>query len=121
MKLADKHQPPRSSPRRRPASDPLAGLRNIGPAMRADLALLGIETLAQLAASEPGALYAALQVKTGQRQDPCVWDVFAAAIHQARTGQARDWWTFTPLRKAQQAAGRCPTLAPPGPKPRRRV
>lgn len=85
--------------------DPLARLRNIGPAMRADLALLGIETLEQLAASEPDALYLALARRTGQRQDPCVWDTFAAAIHQARTGEARDWWSFTPLRKQRQAAG----------------
>ncbi|MFO1285882.1 MAG: helix-hairpin-helix domain-containing protein [Rubrivivax sp.] len=91
--------------------------------MRADLALLGIETLAQLAAEEPDALYAALQAKTGQRQDPCVWDVFAAAIHQARTGEARDWWTFTPQRKARQAAGRFPASPllpePPRAKPRK--
>lgn len=117
------HATPRSEPRsgpprRRTAGDPLAGLRNIGPAMRADLALLGIETLAQLAAEEPDALYAALQVKTGQRQDPCVWDVFAAAIHQARTGEARDWWTFTPQRKARQAAGRFP-VSPVPPEPSR--
>lgn len=89
------------APRR---DDPLSRLRNIGPAMRADLALLGIETLEQLAASEPDALYLALARKTGQRQDPCVWDTFAAAIHQARTGEARDWWSFTPLRKQRQAA-----------------
>jgi hypothetical protein len=40
--------------------------------------------------------------------DPCVWDVFAAAIHQARTGESRDWWTFTPERKRRQALGEFP-------------
>ncbi|MCW5632829.1 MAG: mitomycin resistance protein [Rubrivivax sp.] len=93
--------------------DALSGLRNIGPAMRADLALLGVDTLEQLAACEPDALYAALQARTGRRQDPCVWDVFAAVIHQARTGEALDWWAFTPVRKRLQAAGRFPPSAPP--------
>lgn len=116
-KLARKHAQPRQGPRSAAASDPLTGLRNIGPAMRADLALLGIGTLEQLAASEADQLYAALQARTGQRQDPCVWDTFAAAIHQARTGEARDWWAFTPLRKRRQAAGLFPP-APAAPSPR---
>jgi hypothetical protein len=52
----------------------LLALKNIGPATRRDLELLGISTIAQLARREPDALYAALERKTGQRQDPCVWD-----------------------------------------------
>lgn len=98
-----------STARTRPraaASDPLLRLRNVGPAMRADLSLLVIDTLEQLAACEPDDLYLALQRQTGRRHDPCVWDTFAAAIHQARTGEALDWWTFTPLRKLRQAEGR---------------
>lgn len=79
---------------------PLAQLRNIGPAMLGDFELLGIKTLDQLAAQEPYTLYRRLEKKTGQRQDPCVLDTFMAAIHQARTGEALDWWTFTPQRKA---------------------
>jgi len=80
-------------------------VRNIGPAARADLAILGITTIEQLAASDPDQLYASLQVKTARKHDPCVWDVFAAAIHQARTGEPRDWWTFTSERKRRQALG----------------
>jgi hypothetical protein len=30
---------------------------------------------------------------------PCVEDVFAAAIHQARTGEALDWWIFSRQRR----------------------
>ena len=81
--------------------NPLAALRNVGPATLADFALLGIVTLDQLAAAEPDGLYQELQRLTGSRQDPCVWDVFAATIHQARTGEARDWWAFTAVRKAR--------------------
>lgn len=84
---------------------PFAGLRNVGPAARKDLAVLKIGTLEALAASYPDELYRRLQIETGTRHDPCVWDVFAAAIHQARTGEARDWWAFTAIRKERQARG----------------
>ena len=93
---------------RRAGADPFKGLRNVGPAARADLATLGITSLAQLAASDPDRLYTRLQVETTARHDPCVWDVFAAAIHQARTGKPRDWWMFTPERKRRQASGEFP-------------
>jgi hypothetical protein len=87
--------------RRRPASvgDPLKGLRNIGPAARADLAVLGISSIEQLAACDPDELYSRLQLETARKHDPCVWDVLAAAIHRARTGEPRAWWTFTRERK----------------------
>nr|WP_243444214.1 helix-hairpin-helix domain-containing protein [Acetobacter persici] len=39
-------------------------------------------------------------------------DVFAAAIHQARTGEARNWWSFTPQRKARQQDGSFPVYSP---------
>ena len=83
---------------------PLAALRNVGPAMLRDFKMLGITSVDELAACEPDDLYQRLQDKTGQRQDPCVWDVFAATIHQARTGEAFNWWAFTPVRKARQPA-----------------
>jgi len=81
--------------RKHSAADAFVGLRNIGPAARADLDILGIASIEQLAASDPDQLYALLQIKTARKHDPCVRDVFAAAIHQARTGESRDWWTFT--------------------------
>jgi Pathogenicity locus len=87
-----------------PATIPLSHLRNVGPAALGDFALLGIETVAQLAECEADTLYQELQIRTGQRQDPCVWDVFAAAIHQARTGEALNWWAFTAGRKARFSA-----------------
>lgn len=98
----------RRHPAARPQADELLALKNIGPAMRRDLELLGIASVAQLARREPDALYRALARKTGQRQDPCVWDTFAAAIHQARTGEARPWWHYTPERKRRQAEGEFP-------------
>ena len=88
----------------------LAGLRNIGKAMLADFALLGISSVDQLAHEEADILYTRLCIATGTRHDPCVHDTFAAAIHQAKTGEGRDWWSFTPLRKARQKAGTFPQL-----------
>lgn len=100
----------------------LRDLRNIGKAMLADFAVLGIESVAQLAAADADVLYERLQVKTGKRHDPCVWDTFAAAIHQARTGEARDWWVFTAVRKQRVSEGRFPpNFVPPSqPAPRKR-
>ena len=84
----------------------MCALANIGPAMRADFALLGIDSIAQLAKQDADELYVRLSRLTGCRQDPCVWDTFAAAIHQAKTGEARAWWTYTPVRKERQIKGK---------------
>jgi hypothetical protein len=88
---------------------PLSSLRNVGPATLKDLELLGITTVEQLARAEPDELYERLQQITGQRHDPCVWDVFAAIIHEARTGEKTDWFEWSVRRSST-----CP------PKPRRR-
>ena len=91
------------TPRRR---DELLALRNIGPAMRRDFTLLGIRTVRQLARCRAERLHKRLEQLTGQRQDPCVLDTFAAAIHQARTGEALPWWLFSRARKRQAAPAR---------------
>lgn len=83
----------------------LCDLANVGPAALGDFAVLGIETVAQLATYQPGDLFLNLQRLTSRRQDPCVYDVFAAVIHQAQTGEAKKWWAFTSERKALQKAG----------------
>ncbi|ESQ86693.1 Mitomycin resistance protein mcrB [Asticcacaulis sp. AC460] len=88
--------------------NPFAGLRNVGPATRKDFAVLRIDSLQALAESDPDELYRRLQIETGTSHDPCVWDVFAAAIHQAKTGEALNWWAFTPIRKARQLKGEFP-------------
>lgn len=90
---------------RRTAGDELTALANIGPAIREDLRLLGIDTVVALADQEADALYQRLNQLTGRRHDPCVWDVFAAAIHQARTGEGLPWWHWTPERKRRQTTG----------------
>ena len=104
LSALDDHR--RAHPAPAAASADLRELRNIGPAMERDLALLGIRSRAQLARADADRLYRRLQSLTRTRQDPCVWDTFAAAIHQARTGEALPWWQFTPVRKQRVAEGR---------------
>ena len=88
-----------------PADDELLALANVAPATRRDFALLGIDFVAALAKRQPDTLYARLNRMTGRRHDPCVWDTFAAAIHQARTGEAKPWWHWTAERKRRMALG----------------
>ncbi len=82
----------------------LEDLISVGPAIRRDFELLGIRTVAELARHEPKALYDRLCRKTGQRQDPCVLDVFCAAIAQARDPRLPleqcKWWYWSAVRKA---------------------
>ena len=100
VKLAQRPAPPAT----------LGELRNIGKAMLADFKLLGVTGVSQLAQQEVDELYTRLSLITGSRQDPCVHDTFAAAIHQARTGEALNWWAFTALRKERQRQGRFPKI-----------
>jgi hypothetical protein len=79
----------------------LRDLRNVGKATLEDFVILEIETVAQLAQCNPDHLFRDLQRRTGKRHDLCMWDVFAAAIHQAKTGEAKNWWAFTAMRKAR--------------------
>lgn len=82
---------------------PLAKLRNVGPATLKDLEILGITSLEHLAQSDPTELYMRLQEITGIKHDPCVWDVFAAIIHEAKTGQKTNWWAWTPVCKKKSS------------------
>ena len=88
----------------------LRDLKNIGPAMERDLRLLGVSTVAQLADRDADDLYVRLCARTGTRHDPCVHDVFSAAIHQARTGEALNWWAFAPARRMRQNTGTFPVV-----------
>jgi Pathogenicity locus len=83
--------------------DELSQLRNIGKAMRADFELLGIGSVQELAHCEADELYQRIHDLTHMRHDPCVWDTYAAAIHQAKTGEALAWWEFSQVHRQRQA------------------
>lgn len=89
-----------------PEKSDLSDLRNIGKAMLKDFDLLGIASVKHLAKCDADKLYAKIQTLTGTRHDPCVWDTYAAAIHQAKTGEALAWWDFTKVRKEREAKGK---------------
>jgi hypothetical protein len=78
----------------------LTDIPNIGPAMTRDLNLLGIQRPEQLRGRDPYRLYEELNRMTGKRQDPCVLDVFIAAVRFMAGEPARPWWHYTAERKA---------------------
>ena len=77
----------------------LLSLMNVGPATLKDLHLLDIYSISQLKNQTPDHLYEKIQQLTSVRQDPCVWDVFAAIIHEANTGEKLPWWNWSKIRK----------------------
>ncbi len=83
-------------------SHELLQLHNVGKATLQDLQLLGIDSIEALKRANADTLYRRIQEITGQKHDPCVWDVFAAIIHEAQTGEKQPWWQWTQLRKSRQ-------------------
>ena len=77
----------------------LTDLPNIGPACARDLQLLGIHTPGQIIGRNPFEMYEALCAKTAMRHDPCVIDVFLAAIDFMNGAPAQPWWHYTAQRK----------------------
>ena len=78
----------------------LEQLPNIGPALAADLRLIGIREPKDLRGKDAFVLYQRLCAATGERQDPCVLDTFMAATDFMRGAPAAPWWKYTPQRKA---------------------
>jgi Pathogenicity locus len=86
----------------------LQDLVSIGPAMLRDFQLLGVRSVTALAREEPQEMYNRLCEVTGEQQDPCVLDVFTAAVAQARDPylppEQRQWWYWTRERKRRGKA-----------------
>src|SRR5262245_51786432 len=82
----------------------LEDIPNVGPAVAADLRRLGITSPADLPGRDPYALYDDLCRITGVRQDPCLLDVFIAAVRYMAGEPKRPWWKYTAERKRELAA-----------------
>lgn len=85
----------------------LRDLVSVGPATLRDFDLLGIHSVAQLAAQHPEALYERLCLQRSEPIDMCSLDVFHAAVAQARDPQLAkeqcQWWYWTRQRKMRNA------------------
>ncbi len=85
----------------------LAELTSVGPAMLRDFEMLGVKSVEQLAREEPKEMYERLGRIVGARQDPCVLDVFTAAVAQARDPELppaqRQWWYWSRERRRAAA------------------
>lgn len=82
----------------------LSAIPNVGPASAADLRRIGIRTPADLIGQDPFQMYDTLCRLTGTRHDPCVLDVFLAAVRFMEGAPPRKWWFYTAERKRRLAA-----------------
>jgi hypothetical protein len=82
----------------------LEDLISVGPAMLRNFEMLGIRSVGELARANPRKMYDRLCDLSGERQDPCVLDVFCAAVAQARDPRLPaaqcQWWYWSRKRKA---------------------
>ena len=82
-------------------------LVSVGPKIAEDFEKLGVRSVPHLARQDPDRMYEKLCSLTGQRQDPCVLDVFCAAVAQARDprlpAEQCQWWYWSRKRKAKVA------------------
>lgn len=77
---------------------------NIGRKMAEDFALLGFSRPSELAGQDPYALYDRMCELTRTRQDPCVADVYIAAVRFMEGSPPYPWWHYTDERKRAFAA-----------------
>ena len=80
-------------------------LVSVGPAIERDFVMMGIRNVEQLSKQNPKKMYDKLCRLTGERQDPCVLDVFEAAVAQAVNprlpAEKCQWWYWSKIRKAR--------------------
>jgi hypothetical protein len=77
---------------------------NVGKSIAEDFRKLGIPSPSDLAGKDPYAMYDEMCRITGQRQDPCLLDVFIAVVRYMEGGPKLPWWKFTAERKRHLAA-----------------
>ena len=82
----------------------LQQIPNIGPSIAANLRRIGITSPHELLGKDPYAMYDELCRITGTRHDPCLLDVFIAAVRFMGGEPAKPWWKYTPERKQMLAA-----------------
>lgn len=82
----------------------LEDIPNIGPSIAANMRLIGVLLPQNLLGKDPYTMYDDLCRTTGVRHDPCVIDVFIAAVRFMAGEPPKPWWKYTPERKRLMAA-----------------
>ena len=77
----------------------LEDIPNIGPSIAGNLRLIGVSSPQDLLGKDPYTMYDDLCHATGVRHDPCVIDVFIAAVRFMAGEKPKPWWKYTPERK----------------------
>jgi hypothetical protein len=77
----------------------LEDIPNVGKSIANDLRGLGIHEPRQLIGLDPYKLYEDIAFITGVRHDPCLCDVFIAAIKFMEGSGPIPWWHYTAERK----------------------
>ena len=77
----------------------LEQIPNVGPSIAANLRLVAISSPEDLLGKDPYTMYDNLCATTGVRHDPCVIDVFIAAVRFMAGEPAKPWWKYTSERK----------------------
>jgi len=72
---------------------------NVGKATEGDFFLLGLQTPSDLINQDPYQLHSKLCEITNEKHDPCVIDIFIAAIRFMQGEKAQNWWFYTDERK----------------------
>lgn len=82
----------------------LEDIPNVGPSIAGSLRRIGVHSPKDLAGKDPYTMYDGLCQATGVRHDPCVIDVFIAAVRFMDGEPSKPWWKYTPERKRVMAA-----------------
>lgn len=77
----------------------LEEIPNIGASIAKNLREIGVGTPEQLKDEDGVELYLKLNALTGVRHDPCVADVFMAAVDFMNGAETKPWWSYTTQRK----------------------
>mgnify|MGYP000175702130 CR=1 FL=1 len=91
----------------------LEDIPNVGPAIAASLRLIGVSSPKDLLGKDPYKMYDDLGHVTGVRHDPCVIDVFIAAVRFMTGELVKPWWKYTQERKRTLAAKRLTSMGAP--------
>ncbi len=91
-------------PANRAAITNLEDIPNVGPSIAKSLRRVGIHSPKDLVGKDPYTMHDDLCDATGVRQDPCVIDVFIAAVRFMAGEPSKPWWKYTPERKRTLAA-----------------